>query len=121
MPLRLFARIEERLARGSLARDRSRTTLTLGSLVIGLAMVVALGWSAQAARATAFAWVEDVVPGDEIVTSIRPIGPEEPVEEALAGIPGVSSVTPIASFDLAFRGMRVDAAAVVGADSPTAA
>ena len=116
LPLQLFLRIEERLARGSLARDRSRTTLTLGSLVIGLAMVVALGWSAQAARASAFAWLEDVVPGDEIVTSIRPIGPDEPIEAALAGVPGVSSVTPIASFDLAFRGMRVDAAAVVGAD-----
>ncbi len=116
LPLLLFLRIEERLARGSLARDRSRTTLTLGSLVIGLAMVVALGWSAQAARASAFAWLDDVVPGDEIVTSIRPIGPDEPVEAALAGVPGVSAVTPIASFDLAFRGLRVDAAAVVGAD-----
>ncbi len=116
LPLQWFMRIEERLARGSLARDRSRTTLTLGSLVIGLAMVVALGWSAQAARASAFAWLNDVVPGDEIVTSIRPIAPDEPVEAALARVPGVSSVTPIASFDLAFRGMRVDAAAVVGAD-----
>ena len=116
LPLALFLRIEERLARGSLARDRSRTTLTLGSLVIGLAMVVALGWSAQAARASAFAWLDDVVPGDEIVTSIRPIGADEPVQDALAGIPGVARVTPIASFDLAFRGMRVDAAAVVGAD-----
>ena len=116
LPLLLVLRIEERLARGSLARDRSRTTLTLGSLVIGLAMVVALGWSAQAARASAFAWLDDVVPGDEIVTSIRPIGPDEPVEGALAGVPGVARVTPIASFDLAFRGMRVDAAAVVGAD-----
>ena len=37
-------------------------TLTLGSLVIGLAMVVALGWSAQAARAAAFAWLDDVDP-----------------------------------------------------------
>src|SRR5262249_23238956 len=43
LPLALLMRIEERLARGSLARDRSRTTLTLGSLVIGLAMIVALG------------------------------------------------------------------------------
>jgi putative ABC transport system permease protein len=109
-------RIEERLARGSLARDRSRTTLTLGSLVIGLAMVVALGWSAQAARASAFAWLNDVVPGDEIVTSIRPVGADEPIQGDLEAVPGVARVTPIASFDLAFRGMRVDAAAVVGAD-----
>jgi putative ABC transport system permease protein len=79
-------------------------------------MVVALGWSAQAARASAFAWLEDVVPGDEVVTSIRPVAPDEPIQGALAGVPGVTRVTPIASFDLAFRGLRVDAAAVVGAD-----
>lgn len=116
LPIGLLMRIEERLARGSFARDRSRTTLTLGSLVIGLAMIVALGWSAQAARASAFAWLEDVVPGDELVSSIRPVAEGEPVREALAAVPGVARVTPIASFDLAFRGLRVDAAAIVGAD-----
>jgi putative ABC transport system permease protein len=115
-PVSLVLRIEEQLARGSLARDRSRTTLTLGSLVIGLAMIVALGWSAQAARASAFAWLDDVVPGDEIVTSLRPVAAAEPVQAALAAVPGVARVTPIASFDLAFRGLRVDAAAVSGAD-----
>lgn len=116
LPIGLLMRIEERLARGSFARDRSRTALTLGSLVIGLAMIVALGWSAQAARASAYAWLEDVVPGDELVSSIRPVAEDEPVREALAAVPGVMRVTPIASFDLAFRGMRLDAAAVVGAD-----
>jgi putative ABC transport system permease protein len=115
-PVSLVLRLEACLARGSLARDRSRTTLTLGSLMIGLAMIVALGWSAQAARAAAFAWLEDVVPGDEIVTSIRPISADEEVEEELAAVPGVARVTPIASFDVAFRGVRLDAAAVVGSD-----
>jgi putative ABC transport system permease protein len=115
-PVSLVLRLEARLARGSLARDRSRTTLTLGSLVIGLAMIVALGWSAQAARAAAFAWLEDVVPGDEIVTSIRPVAADEEVQPELAAVPGVERVTPIASFDLAFRGLRLDAAAIVGGD-----
>jgi putative ABC transport system permease protein len=116
LPIGLLLRIEERLARGSFARDRSRTTLTLGSLVIGLAMVVALGWSAQAARASAFAWLEDVVPGDELVSSIRPVAEDEGVRDALAAVPGVARVSPIASFDLAYRGLRIDAAAIVGAD-----
>jgi putative ABC transport system permease protein len=116
LPIALVLRIEERLARGSLARDRSRTTLTLGSLVIGLAMIVALGWSAQAARASAFAWLQDVVPGDDVVSSIRPIGADEGVQDALAAVPGVARVTPIASFDLAYKGQRIDAAAIVGAD-----
>ena len=116
LPIGLMLRIEERLARGSFARDRSRTTLTLGSLVIGLAMVVALGWSAQAARASAFAWLDDVVPGDELVSAIRPVAADEGVLDALSGVPGVARVSPIASFDLAFKGLRVDAAAIVGAD-----
>jgi putative ABC transport system permease protein len=116
LPVMLVLRLEERLARGSMARDRSRTALTLGSLVVGLAMVVALGWSAQATRAAALAWLEDVIPGDEVVSSIRPIGPDEGVQETLAALPGVARVTPIGTFDLAFRGYRVDAAAVVGAD-----
>lgn len=116
LPLALLLRIEERLARGSLARDRSRTALTLGSLVIGLAMIVALGWSAEAARAAAYAWLADVVPGDEVVTSIRPVAADEGVAEALAEVPGVARVSPIASFDIAFRGIRLDAAAVSGAD-----
>jgi putative ABC transport system permease protein len=116
LPIGMLLRIEERLARGSFARDRSRTTLTLGSLVIGLAMVVALGWSAQAARESAFAWLHDVVPGDELVSSIRPIAADEPIQAELAAVPGVARVSPIASFDLAFKGIRVDAAAIVGAD-----
>jgi len=115
-PVSLILRLEAALARGSLARDRSRTTLTLGSLVIGLAMIVALGWSAQAARAAAFDWLQDVVPGNEVVTSIRPVAPDEGVAEELAAVPGVHQVTPIASFDIAFRGVRLDAAAVSGQD-----
>ncbi|HXI46093.1 MAG TPA: FtsX-like permease family protein, partial [Candidatus Acidoferrales bacterium] len=102
LPVALVMRLEERLARGSLARDRSRTTLTLGSLVVGLAMVVALGWSAQAARASAFAWLQDVIPGDEVVSSIRPVAAGEGVREALAELPGVARVTPIGTFDLAY-------------------
>jgi putative ABC transport system permease protein len=116
LPVSLVLRLEERLARGSLARDRSRTALTLGSLVVGLAMVVALGWSAQAARASANAWLQGVIPGDEVVSSIRPIGPDEGIQEALAQQPGVARVTPIGTFDVAYRGFRLDAAAVVGAD-----
>ena len=49
IPFRIF-RNEERLARSSLARDISRTTLTAGALVMGLAMVVALGTAAQNIR-----------------------------------------------------------------------
>ena len=116
LPISAVLRLEERLARGSMSRDRSRTALTLGALVIGLAMVVALGWTAEAARHRATAWLADVVPGDEVLTSIRPVGLGEPAHADLAAMPGVRSVSPIATFDLAYRGVRIDAAAVVGAD-----
>jgi putative ABC transport system permease protein len=115
-PLAIVFRLEERLARGSLARDRSRTALTLGALVVGLAMVVALGWTAQAARQRATAWLADVIPGDEVVSSIRPVPAAEGVPATLAAVPGVRSVTPIATFDLAIRGIRLDTAAIVGSD-----
>ncbi|TAL10419.1 MAG: ABC transporter permease [Chloroflexota bacterium] len=116
LPISLILRLEERLARGSMARDRSRTALTLGALVIGLAMVVALGWTADAARHRATAWLADVVPGDEVLTSIRRVGRTEPAQGELAALPGVRSVSPIATFDLAYHGVRIDAAAIVGAD-----
>ncbi len=116
LPFVLLMRLDERLARGSLSRDRSRTALTMGALSVGLAMIVAIGGVAQEARATATAWLANVIPGDEIATSIRPVGLDEPVTVALKAIPGVGSVTPIATFDMAFRGLRLDAAAVVGAD-----
>ena len=43
LPFRLVFRPEERLARAAIARDRGRTTLTVGALAVGLAMVVAVG------------------------------------------------------------------------------
>ena len=116
VPLGRVVRLEERLARGSLGRDRNRSALTLGALVIGLAMIVALGWTAQAARERATAWLASVVPGDELVSSIRPVPSDEGVVDELAGVPGVARVSPIATFDLAISGFRVDAAAIVGAD-----
>ena len=116
MPFAAVARLDERLARASLSRDRSRTALTVGALTIGLAMVVALGWSAQGAKAAASAWLVDVIPGEEVVTSILPVPPEGGVTEALVGVPGVLRVTPIATFDVASGGVRLDAAAVAGAN-----
>jgi len=116
MPFAALVGFEERLARGSLARDRSRAALTVGALAMGLAMIVAIGGVAQNARRAAAAWLVDVVPGDEVVTSIRPVAPQEGMTEMLAATPGVVRVTPIATFDLASGGLAVDAAAVVGAD-----
>jgi putative ABC transport system permease protein len=117
LPFAVLLRLEERLARAAIGRDRARTMLTVGTLVVGLATVVALGAVGANARATATAWIADVVPGDEILTAIAPapVG-DGGVDEQLADLSGVRSATPIASFDLAFAGRRLEATAVRGAD-----
>jgi putative ABC transport system permease protein len=115
-PFLLLVRLEERLARASVLRDRARATLTVGALTVGLAMIVALGGVGQHARAAAGAWIADVVPGDIIVTSIFPRGLDEGLDETLRTIAGVGSVSPIATFDLGVDGRRIDGVAMVGAD-----
>jgi putative ABC transport system permease protein len=115
-PFMLLTRLEERLARASVLRDRARAALTVGALTVGLAMIVALGGVGQHARAVAGAWIADVVPGDVVVTSIFPRGRDEGLVETLGGLEGVGSVSPIATFDLAVDGRRVDGAAMIGAD-----
>jgi len=118
-PFLVLTRLEERLARASLLRDRSRAALTVGALTIGLAMIVALGGVAQHARAAASAWIADVVPGELVVTSIFPRALDEGLDELLSGLDGVQSVSPVATFDLAVAGVRFDGAAMVGADLST--
>jgi putative ABC transport system permease protein len=115
-PFLLLSRLEERLARASVLRDRARAALTVGALTVGLAMVVALGGVGQHARAAAGAWIADVVPGDLVVTSIFPRALDEGIDESLGALPGIASVSPIATFDLAVDGRRVDGSAMVGAD-----
>jgi putative ABC transport system permease protein len=115
IPFRVF-RNEERLARSSLARDTSRTALTAGALVIGLAMVVALGTAVQNVRQIGAAWLTDTIPGSELLTSIRPISATDPIRDQIAVLPGVKSVSPIGLFGVPLAGLRQQAAAIVGKD-----
>lgn len=116
LPFRGLFRLEERLARASIVRDRSRTTLTVGALAIGLAMVVAIGGVAHQSRLAATAWLGEVVPGDELVTSIRPVALDEEVIDELEAVDGVERVSPMALFEVARDGVRLDAAAIRGGD-----
>jgi putative ABC transport system permease protein len=115
IPFRLL-RNEERLARSSLGRDRSRTTLTAGALVVGLAMVVALLMAASDVRTIGASWLNETIPGSEILTSIRPVSTDDPIRQELASTPGVASVSPIGLFGVPLDGLRQEAAAIVGAD-----
>jgi len=116
LPFRFLFRLEERLARASIVRDRSRTTLTVGALAIALAMVVAVGEVAHQSRLAASAWLNDVIPGDELLTSIRPVALDEDAITELSGIDGVARLSPIALFEVARNGVRLDAAAINGRD-----
>ena len=116
LPFRAAFRVEERLARASIVRDRARTTLTVGALAVGLAMVVAVGGVAHQSRLAAAAWLDEVIPGDELLTSIRPLALDENVIADVAAVDGVARVSPLALFEVARNGVRLDAAAVRGAD-----
>ena len=113
---RPFLPAEERLTRGSLTRDRSRTALTVGSLAVALAVLVALAGVADSTRQAATAWLEEVVPGELLLTSIRPVAADEPAIPEIAAVPGVARVSPLGRFSIALHGTRTDAVAVVGAD-----
>jgi putative ABC transport system permease protein len=130
LPFRIF-RNEERLARSSLSRDRSRTALTAGALVVGVAMVVALGTAAQDVRKIGSSWLTETIPGSELLTSIRPVATTDPTVAQLATAAGVKSVSPIGLFGAPYvqvsqsdgrtvkSVVRQEAAAVVGADYET--
>ena len=113
---RPFLPVEERLTRSALVRDPSRTALTVGALSVALAVLVALGGVAATTRRAATAWLTDVVPGDAVLTSIRPVAIDEPQLADLAAVPGVARISPIGRFAVSVGGQRLDAAAVVGAD-----
>jgi len=115
-PYRLVVRLEEQVARAAVLRDRSRASLTVGALTVGLAMIIALGSAAEGARAAAAAWLADVVPGDVVGTSTYPRGVDADVHGSLATLPGVVTVSPLATTDLAIDGVRVDGAVMSGAD-----
>jgi putative ABC transport system permease protein len=127
LPFRIF-RNEERLARSSLSRDRSRTALTAGALVVGVAMIVALGTAAQDVRRIGSSWLTETIPGSELLTSIQPVATTDPILADLAGTEGVKSISPIGLFGTPYiyatqsdgrtvrSVVRQEAAAIVGAD-----
>ena len=117
IPFALVLRFEERLARASVVRDPSRMALTLGALTIALGMIVALGGVGQHARAAAGAWIADVIPGELLLTSIRPVGADEAFDiELQTTVPSIARISPLATFDIALERGPDGAAAIVGGD-----
>jgi putative ABC transport system permease protein len=72
-PFEWFFGAQGLLGRANLSRDRARTGLTIGALMIGLAAVVALGTVAETARAGAERWVASILPGGYAIRSGVPL------------------------------------------------
>jgi len=113
-PFEWFFGAEGLLGRANLGRDRARTGLTIGALIIALTAVVTLGAVAESARATADRWVSSILPGG---FAIR-IGIAVEIDEKRAdfeSIAGAAAATPIVEFPAVVRkGDRQFEASVAG-------
>lgn len=115
-PFEWFFGAEGLLGRANLGRDRARTGLTVGALIIALTAVVTLGAIAESARATADRWVGSILPGGFAIRLGIPvdIDTKQPDFEATAG---AAAASPIVEFPAVVRdGDAQREASVAGID-----
>ncbi|HEX7196092.1 MAG TPA: ABC transporter permease [Candidatus Limnocylindria bacterium] len=93
-PFEWFFGAQGLLGRANLSRDRVRTGLTVGAMMIALAAVVALGTVAESARAGAERWVASILPGGHAIRSSVPLDVEgfRPTFDATQGVQVASPV-----------------------------
>ncbi|HLE89216.1 MAG TPA: FtsX-like permease family protein [Candidatus Limnocylindria bacterium] len=115
-PFEWFFGAEGLLGRANLGRDRARTGLTVGALIIALTAVVTLGAVAESARATANRWVGSILPGGYAIR----IGIAVDIDEKQAdfeSITGAAAASPITEFPVVrLEGERQVEASVAGID-----
>lgn len=101
-PFEWFFGAQGLLGRANLGRDRARTGLTVGALIIALSAVVTLGAVAESARATADRWVGSILPGGYAIRlGIEgDIDAKRPDFEATTG---AAAASPIAEFPAVVR------------------
>ncbi len=106
-----------RLAVRNAQRDRRRTAATATAILIGLALVTAIGVLGSSTTKSVNALVDDVLTADFIVqpTSFIPFSPE--VGDALAEVPGVATVSRVRQAPALVVGEET---VVVGVDPQTA-
>jgi putative ABC transport system permease protein len=93
-PFEWFFGAQGLLGRANLTRDRVRTGLTVGAMMIALAAVVALGTVAESARAGTERWVASILPGGHAIRVGLPIDIEEfrPTLDATTGLKVASPI-----------------------------
>jgi putative ABC transport system permease protein len=116
-PFEWFFGAEGLLGRANLGRDRARTGLTIGALIIALSAVVTLGVVAESARATADRWVGSILPGGYAIRLTLPveIDAKRPDFESTTG---AAAASPIAEFPAVERAGNVQREASVAGIDP---
>ena len=93
-PFEWFFGAQGMLGRANLGRDRVRTGLTVGAMMIALAAVVALGTVAESARAGTERWVASILPGGYAIRTSLPLEVDtfRPTLEATTGLQVASPI-----------------------------
>ncbi len=115
-PFQWFFGAEALLGRANLGRDRARSGLTVGALLIGLAAVVALGTVTETARGTAQRWVDSILPGGYGIRLGIAVGAAD-IGDTLNATEGLRVATPIVEFPaIEVNGSQRTEAAAAGID-----
>jgi putative ABC transport system permease protein len=93
-PFEWFFGAQGLLGRLNLSRDRSRTGLTVGAMMIALAAVVALGTVAESARAGTEARVASILPGGHAIRASLPLDVES-FRASFEATPGLRRASPV--------------------------
>ena len=93
-PFEWFFGAQGLLGRANLARDRARTGLTVGAMMIALAAVVALGTVAESARAATERRVASILPGGHAIRAGVPLDTEA-FRPSFDATPGLQVASPV--------------------------
>ncbi len=93
-PFEWFFGAQGLLGRANLSRDRARTGLTVGAMMIGLAAVVALGTVAESARAATDRRVASILPGGHAIRSGVPLDIDA-FRASFEATPGLAVASPV--------------------------
>jgi putative ABC transport system permease protein len=109
----------------NLARSKARTSLTVGVLMIGVVMNVAIGAMSSSFKASIDDWINAAIGGDFVVSSVEPM--QDDLARDLGSAQGVAAVTPerllqqkvIATSTAGRSTLRDDTILVIGIDPET--
>ncbi|HEX5395699.1 MAG TPA: FtsX-like permease family protein [Candidatus Limnocylindria bacterium] len=96
-PFEWFFGAEGMLGRTNLGRDRVRSGLTVGALMVALAAVVTLGAVSASAQATADRWIGSILPGGHAIRLALPVDQEQ-FQPTFEETTGTLRAAPIAQF-----------------------